>query len=170
MSCSSHLESKILYAMEEYFAGDTLRILHAHRVLQYAKEILEEEGGNREIIIPAAILHDIGIKECETKYNSSNGQLQEKEGPPIAGKILQGFHMNEAIISEVCQIISSHHSPGELNSLNFKILWDADWLVNLKDEYDIRDKKKLKNVIEKIFFTESGKIKAREIYIKNENQ
>ena len=133
----------------------------------YAKEILEKEGGDRRIVIPAAILHDIGIKECEKKYGSTAGHMQEKEGPPIATEILHDINTGEDIISEVCQIIASHHSPGEVDTVNFRILWDADWLVNLKDEYDIKDRKNLKDVIEKVFLTKTGKLKAEEIYIKN---
>jgi len=40
---------------------------------------------------------------------------------------------------------------------NFKILWDADWLVNLGDEHNIKDKKNLEKVINKIFLTNTGK-------------
>ncbi len=162
------LESRLLNKMEEYFAEDAKRIRHARAVLGYAKEILGKEGGDRETVISAAILHDIGIKECEKKYSSTGGQLQEKEGPPIARRILNDLNIDEKAISEVCQIIASHHSPGEIDTLNFRILSDADWLVNLKDEYNIKDRKKLKDVIKKVFLTETGKSKAEEIYIKNE--
>jgi hypothetical protein len=65
----------------------------------------------------------------------------------------------------VCQVIAHHHSPGKINTRNFKVLYDADWLVNLGDEYDIRDRDKLGRVIEKVFLTESGRRLAREIYL-----
>lgn len=161
------LEGRLLEKMEEYFGPDTRRIHHARQVLKYAKEIVEKDGGDGQIVIASAILHDIGIKECESKYNSTGGQLQEKEGPPIARSILQELHADETVISEVCRIIASHHSPREVDTLNFKAIWDADWLVNLKDEYNIKDKKRLRNIIAKTFLTETGKMKAREIYIKD---
>ena len=159
------MEEKILKRMTEYFGEDKKRIYHAREVLRYAKELLKNEGGSNAVVISVAILHDIGIKECEMKYNSTNGQLQEKEGPPIAREILESLKIREEIIDEVCRIIASHHSPGEVNTLNFKILWDADWLVNLKDEYDIRNKKKLGMIIEKVFMTKTGKTKARKFYL-----
>ncbi|OGX17039.1 MAG: hypothetical protein A3K83_06225 [Omnitrophica WOR_2 bacterium RBG_13_44_8b] len=162
------MEKKILKRMKEYFGQDKKRINHAQEVLRYAKGLLENEGGNNDVVIAAAILHDIGIKECERKYNSTNGQLQEKEGPPIARKILEDLKIRGEIIDEVCRIIASHHSPGEIDTLNFKILWDADWLVNLKDEYDTRDKKELERIVEKVFMTKSGKVKAREVYLNHE--
>lgn len=168
MRKTSSPEIKILEAMESYFGSDARRIQHAKDVLKYAKEILETQKGDYEVVVPAAILHDIGIKECERKYGSTNGQLQEKEGPPIARQILEGLHVEKNTISEICRIIASHHSPGEIDTLNFKIIWDADWLVNLQDEYDISDRKKLKGIIDKVFITDSGKAIAKGIYLDDE--
>lgn len=163
-------EEKILRKMKNYFKSDTQRINHAEKVLRFAKGIMAREKGNREVVIAAAILHDIGIKECERKYNSTNGQLQEKEGPPIAKKILENVGMNKAIIAEVCRIIGSHHSKGEIHNMEFYIIWDADWLVNLKDEInldeiDLNDKKRVKGLIRKIFFTQTGRKIAEDHYL-----
>ncbi len=155
---------KILGEMTRYFTPDIKRIQHAEKVLYFAEKIMESEGGDRNVVIPAAILHDIGIKECERKYNSTNGQLQEKEGPPIARRILESLGIKEEVIEEVCQIIASHHSPGELDTLNFKIIWDADWLVNLREEFG-GDRKKLEKAIDRIFLTPTGKKLARDIYL-----
>ena len=159
------LENKMIEKMKKYFDCDKKYIDHALKVLEYAKEILEHENGDNKIVLPAAIFHDIGIKVCKKKYNSTGGQLQEKEGPPIARKILKELEVDSKIIDEVCDIIASHHSPGEIDTLNFKIIWDADWLVNLGDEYNIKDRKKLEKVIDKIFLTRSGKNLGRSIYL-----
>ena len=78
-------------------------------------------------------MHDIGIPDCKKKYKSIEGQLQEIEGPPIAREILKSLNINEEIIKEVWEIIGCHHSPDEIETMNFKIMWDADWLVNLPD-------------------------------------
>ena len=45
------------------------------------------------------------------------------------------------------------------------MLSDADWLVNLKDEVDTKDKVTLKALIEKVFLTKAGKILAEKIYL-----
>ena len=168
MENAADLEFNILKAMQSYFGTDTKRIQHAQNVLKYTKDILGTEKGAYDVVVPTAILHDIGIRECERKYNSTNGQLQEREGPPIARKILEDLRVDKKIIAEICQIIANHHSPGEIDTMNFKILWDADLLVNLKDEYDNRDKKKLTYIIARKFLTETGKIIAREIYLEDE--
>lgn len=152
--------------MREYFGSDTKRINHAETVLKFTEEILKHENGDCKVVILSAILHDIGIKECERKYHSTDGQLQEKEGPPIASEILHRLEIKKDVIEDVCKIIASHHSPGEVNSINFKILWDADWLVNLKDEVALKDKEKLRNTIDKVFLTRTGKEIAEKIYLR----
>ena len=159
------LENKIIDNMKQYFENDKKYIDHALKVLSYTKELLKQEKGDGQIVIPAAILHDIGIKLCKKKYNSTGGQLQEIEGPPIARKILKELEVGNKIIDEVCDIIASHHSPGEINTLNFKIIWDADWLVNLEDEYNIKNSEKLETVINKIFLTKTGKNLGKSVYL-----
>jgi HD superfamily phosphodiesterase len=55
-------EACMMEAMEAYFGDDIKRIRHAHKVTDYAEELLRKEGGDREVVIAAAILHDIGAK------------------------------------------------------------------------------------------------------------
>ncbi|MFQ6121826.1 MAG: HD domain-containing protein [Dehalococcoidales bacterium] len=158
-------KATLIRAMKAHFKGDAKRINHALKVTEYAEELLEREGGDYSIVIGAALLHDIGIHAAEKKYGSTIGKYQEKEGPPIARRILTrlGFEQNQ--IEEICEIIAHHHSPGKINTRNFKILYDADWLVNLRDDYDIQDKDKLANIIDGVLLTESGKVMARTIYL-----
>ena len=162
-------KSALIAAMEAYFAGDAKRINHAHRVTEYARELLALEGGDQSVVIGAAVLHDIGIHEAERKYGSTIGKYQEIEGPPIARGILAELGFERDQISEICDIIAHHHSIGPMRqNRNFQILYDADWLVNLRDEYDMRDLAKLSNIIEKVFLTQHGKALARRIYLPGE--
>ena len=131
----------------------------------YAEELNRTEKGDYNIIMAAGLLHDIGIHEAERKYRSNAGKYQEIEGPPIARTILEQVGMPGQQIDEICQIIAHHHTPGKLNTVNFKVLYDADWLVNLGDEFDTSDKAKLAGLIEKVFLTQSGKDMARKIYL-----
>ncbi len=155
----------LMTAMETYFNGDTKRIGHAHKVTEYAEKLLKREGGDPLIVIGAAVLHDIGIHQAQEKYGSTSGKYQEQEGPPIARRILAGLGFDESQIEEICDIIAYHHSPGKITTRNFGILYDADWLVNLRDEYDIQDRYKLRHIIEKLFLTRSGRALARELYL-----
>lgn len=158
------VKESLVKELEEYFGNDTKRINHAKKVMHYANELLKKEGGDWHIVIPASILHDVGIKLAEEKYGSSAGHYQEIEGPAIARKILLRTGFKKSDIDQICQIIAHHHSPGKITSQNFKVLYDADLLVNLKDEVDLRDKLKLKEIIGRIFLTAPAKKLAASIY------
>ncbi|MHC1697366.1 MAG: HD domain-containing protein [Geobacteraceae bacterium] len=155
-------------AMRAYFGSDQRRIDHALRVTGFAGDILKTEEGDRLVVIAAALLHDIGIREAERKYGSSAGNLQEQEGPPVAREILTGLGVAEAVIDEVCEIIASHHSLGEVDTDNFRVIWDADWLVNLGDEFDLRDSEKTLGMIAKIFQTATGRNLAERVYLEKD--
>lgn len=162
---TASVKEKLLEELKKYFGCDTKRINHAEKVMNYAEELLREEKGDWHIVIPASILHDIGIKIAEEKYNSSAGRYQEKEGPAIARNILLKTGFKKSDTDEICQIVAHHHTPGKVNSQNFKIVYDADWLINLKDEVNLSDKEKLEKVINKIFLTATGKKIAEKVYL-----
>lgn len=151
----------LIKEMEEFFGADRKRINHAKTVLQYAESILEDEPGNAAVVVAAAVLHDIGIKEAERKYNSSAGKLQEVESPPIAREIMKKIGIENDVIEEVCDIIAHHHTPNAMNVLNFRIILDADLITNIIEE----DIKINKRKIEKIFKTSKGREIARKILV-----
>ena len=163
------MKTKLLKELENYFGDDTKRIDHAKKVMNYAEDLLREEKGDLHIIIPTCILHDVGIKAAEEKNGSSAGHYQEKEGPGIARKILLKYGFKKEDIDQICEIIVHHHTPGKVNTNNFKILYDADWLVNLKGEVNVKDKEKFKAIINKAFLTKTGKIIAQKLYLSNED-
>lgn len=161
------IKSKLFEELEGYFGEDKKRIAHAKKVTGWVERLLQAEEGDWRIVMPAGVLHDVGIKQAELKYNSSAGHYQEKEGPPIARDILLKLGLQKEDIGQICEIIAHHHSPGKINTQNFKILYDADWLVNLKDIKDIKSKDGLRKFIDKTFLTETGKKLAKEEYLKS---
>ena len=119
--------------MEQHFGQDLRRINHAYRVLAEAEKLLAKEpGADEEIVVAAAILHDIGIHAAEKKYNSNAGKYQEIEGPPIAERLLHEVGFSESKVAEVLEIIAHHHSGG-IKTNNFQIIWQADIRVNQLD-------------------------------------
>ena len=67
---------------------------HALKVYGFAKIIGEEEHlpeKKQTILEMASVLHDIGIRPSEAKYQSCSGKYQEIEGPPIALKLLKDY-------------------------------------------------------------------------------
>ena len=161
------LKDRVAIEMKRYFGQDFKRIAHAANVARYAEKMVAQEQGNSAVVLCAAFLHDIGIHEAEKKYNSTGAQYHEKEGPPIAREILTRLGAAEALIDEVCHIIAHHHRPGADETANFKIVYDADLIVNLEKRYrdgEI-DRQKVWEIIEKTSLTETGKRLARETFL-----
>ncbi|MDD3776676.1 MAG: HD domain-containing protein [Actinomycetota bacterium] len=158
-------ERKVTRQMEDYFSQYPQHIEHTKRVLGYAKQIMNAEGGDSTVITAAALLHDIGLLESKRKYGSYAGKYQQIEGPPIARKFLEEADASPELIDEVCAIVGSHHTRGVINTTNFHVIWDADWLVNFATLHGKESQQKKAELIDKLLITETGKKMARNIYL-----
>jgi HD superfamily phosphodiesterase len=151
--------------MEHFFGDDTRRIAHALEVTSHALRIQAAEGGDRDIVTMASLLHDVGIKPAEERYGSSAGHYQEELGPPIAGEILERLGVDQEKTAVVKELIAHHHTPGKIATMEFACLWDADFIVNLREAAPGMAPGKLRSVIDTKFMTSDGKRIAREIYL-----
>jgi putative nucleotidyltransferase with HDIG domain len=161
------MREKLISRMKNVFGGDQKQIEHALTVLDYAEQIQNVEGGDPLIVRAAAILHDIGIQEAERKYGSSAGKYQEIEGPPIAEEILKRYDISSETIEHICRIIANHHSAKDIDTIEFRIVWDADQLVNLLPDSSRASNGKLHEIIDKKFKTDEGRRIAAELFVKS---
>jgi HD superfamily phosphodiesterase len=159
------LVDRVKAAMEDYFGNDSRRIAHALQVAAYSRELLTYIDADETVTLAAAYLHDIGIPEAERKHGSCAGPLQEKEGPPVAREILEGLGAKAEFIETVCSLVGRHHTPAGIDSPEFRILWDADALVNLTEIVPGQSPEKIRTVLEKWLVTEPGFRKALALYI-----
>ncbi len=161
------LKDRVAVEMKRYFHTDFRRIGHAIRVARHAEAIGKAELGNMAVILCAAYLHDIGIKNAEEKYNSNAPKYQELEGPPIARQILERLKAKADLIDEVCDIVGHHHHPREEETLNFKVLYDADLITNLEEAQKEKplEKARLEAIINKSFLTQSGRERAAKVLV-----
>ena len=114
-------------------------ILHVRMVIRAMEEILELEGGDSDILIPAAVLHDVGwsavpmdLQLAEDKELKREAGMQHiQKAPPIIRKILSGFGWEKNKIERVVGIVLAHKftDPQEKEK---QLLIDAD---NLSDAY-----------------------------------
>lgn len=98
---------------------------HIERVYKMAIFLAEKEGGDKEIIALAALLHDIA------DYKFYNGD--EKIGTQIAKDWMEKNQVNQEILQHVLNIIENISFKGgnqktSLESIEFKIVQDADRL------------------------------------------
>ncbi len=155
----------VALAMEDYFGADQRRIDHAHRVAGYARELLAAVDADETETMVAAYLHDIGIPEAERKYGSCPGHYQEQEGPPVARILLERLGADERLIGTVCDLVGSHHTPGAIDSPEFRILWDADALVNLTEVVVGKGPEQIERILDKSLVTETGYRRARKLFL-----
>jgi putative nucleotidyltransferase with HDIG domain len=160
-------KDRVAVEMKLYFKQDFKRIGHSAKVARYAERLVREENGDPAVVLSAAYLHDIGIKEAERKHNSADPSFQEQEGPAVAREILSRLDAPEPLVDEVCDIIRHHHHPGPEETVNFKIVYDADLLVNTEDRHKKAsfDPQELRQLIENGFLTQSGRELARSVLL-----
>ncbi len=157
-------KDRIAIAMRRYFGTDARRIKHALDVAEHAETIGKEtEGSDMMVIQATALLHDIGIKNAERKFKSSSPKYQHLEGPPVAEEILTTLKAPQELIEEVCDIIGHHHAPREEETINFKVVYDSDLIVNMTELYQEKPVAgdQLEKILTSSFLTEAGAREAR---------
>lgn len=150
-------ERTLIEKMVEYYAGDPKRVQHFLKVYEFARLIGEaEQLPEDELLLlkTAAIVHDIGIRISEQKYHSSSGKYQEKEGPAIAEPMLRSCGYEEEVIDRVLFLIAHHHTYDQIDGMDYQILVEADFLVNLFE--DGSNRQIAENVKQNIFRTKTG--------------
>ena len=160
-----NLVSIVKEKMIEYYAGDSRRGHHFLKVHSLANLIAEMEGTDpdeMQVLEIAALAHDIGIKNAELKYGYNNGKLQEQEGPPEARRLLREAGAEDAAVERACYLVAHHHTYRNIDGLDYLILVEADFLVNMYE--DKADADTIRTAYDNIFATESGKMLCRQLF------
>lgn len=156
----------VIHEMMEYFAPDIKRMNHFLKVYSYAKSIGEMEQLDeytQEVLEVTAVVHDIGIKVSEEKYQSSSGYYQQIEGPAVAKKMLKHLGYDKVFIERVCYLIAHHHTYDDIKGLDYQILVEVDFLVNIDE--DQVERKSIESIRDKIFKTSSGLNYLNQLYL-----
>lgn len=156
--------------------------IHTEISISFARLLLEREGGDEDVVMPAIILHDVGwIRIPEDEQHRGFGpeiqsprvvKKHELEGVEIAKGILEAVDHKREKIAEILEIIEGHDSRKESDSINESIVKDADKLWRFSregfridcDRFHLKPVERAQEKdldIDKIFFTESAKQIAR---------
>lgn len=112
-------------------------VLHTRMVVRAMKVLIKSEGGNENILIPAAILHDVGWSEVNPDLQKRGHNDREKDhlalvehikkAPSIIRKILGELAYGESSIKKIIEIVETHKftDPQEKDK---QLLIDADTL------------------------------------------
>lgn len=172
-----------IWALAKPYLNTRKNDIHTEMATRCAYLLLEKEGGEEEIVIPAIILHDVGWKKVpEELHLKAFGpkatmpkvrRVHEVEGVKIAREILEKINYDQKKIKEILRIIEGHDSRKEPISLNDKLVKDADKLWRYsKEGFQINRKRyehtfeqymeRLRSHLDKWFLTESGKETAKQ--------
>ena len=158
--------ARVSKAMIDYFAGDARRINHFLKVYGFAKTIGTLEGltpSTMFILEIAALTHDIGIKVSEAKFHSASGHYQQIEGPGEAKALLDALQLPQAVVARVCWLIARHHTYTDIQELDYQILVEADFLVNIDEDAMTLDA--VLSIASKIFRTKTGLALLHSLYM-----
>ena len=118
--------------------------LHTRIAYSFALKLLQAEGGDEKIVIPAVLLHDVGWKavpeELQLKaFGPGRNDLQinrihEVEGAKIARELLQQAEYDPELVDRIVEIILEHDSRHEAISHNDALVKDSDKLWRFSRE------------------------------------
>lgn len=157
MQTENDMIYQLTEAMITYDKGDPKRIQHFIKVHSFAKMIgigedLDEK--TQFILEASALVHDIGIHPAEEKFGSCNGKLQEQEGPAPAREMLSAIGFASDIVDRVCFLVAHHHTYDQVDNIDYRILLEADALVNLYEDQLSADA--VESMLHNVFRTETG--------------
>lgn len=111
----------------------TYRYEHTLRVAARGQQIADGEGWNREPLVIACLLHDIGYPECNTSEDFSHHQDISAE---IAKIFLKNIEYDDKVTQNICRAIAFHARtstiPDDVTPFELSVR-DADDL----DGYDV---------------------------------
>jgi HD superfamily phosphodiesterase len=152
-------------------------LIHTKGVIKAMELLLRKEKSDENILIPAAILHDVGWYKISRQLQKSNKkkeklevmQLHLKYAPPVIKQVLAKLKYSKDRIDKIAEIVFAHkfQRPKELDK---QLLIDADNLSDVFREQFESDIKSYRNTPKKlyrfreknIFYTKT----AREIFNK----
>lgn len=157
--------NEIICKMITYSDGNKHDIAHFLKVYTYARMIGEMENLEKEqqkTLEIAAVIHDIACPVCREKYGNTNGANQEKESPVLVENFLKDTDLDQEMKERINFLVSHHHTYTGVDGLDYRILLEADFLVNA-DEGQM-SKEAIETARERVFETVTGKKLLTEIY------
>ena len=158
--------NKLHMAMIELYKGDSRRIQHFCKVHSYARLIAQMENVDYKtlfIIETAALTHDIGIHTCEEKYGECGGRLLDKDVPSLANELLEWLWFETDISERVQYLIAHHHTYSNIDGIDYQILVEADFLVNMYEDGVSKDA--VLKAYNNIFKTKYGKYICKDMFL-----
>ena len=155
--------------------------VHTRAATDFALRLLETEKADRDIVIPALILHDVGydslseglmLRAYGPRKEKEVTRIHEQEGARIAAAILEDIGYDTSKTAEILEIIDGHDTRPVALSINDQVVRDADkltrygrdlrswppWIFSTAQEAAAG----LERLVDHWFFLSTSKLMARE--------
>ena len=161
--------AEVIKKMVEYSKGDLHDINHFMKVYAYAKQSQRRKSvtGAAEAGGGYCVVHDIACPLCRVKYGNANGKHQEEESAALIEEFFVDSDLPKEFVDRVSYIVSHHHTITGIDGIDYQIMIEADYLVNA-DESNFSGNN-VRNMLEKVFKTETGKFLLQSMYQKRLN-
>ena len=104
-----------------------LKVYGWARTIGLLEQVPEE---TQDVLEVAAVLHDIACPRCRAQCGHAPWQMQEELGDPMAREILAPFALPDDFVDRVAWLVGHHHTITNVETLEHRILLEADFLVN----------------------------------------
>jgi hypothetical protein len=143
------LAGLLIRAVKAALGTDQARITRALMVFHQARELLAVEGGDPRVVLAAALLLEFG-----------RGQ---SDGPAKARQTLEDVGLDRDTADCVWHIIDSQRAGKQPDTIEAKIVADAELLASLAAEHTATDLDRLREKAEDGLKTESARQRARRL-------
>lgn len=169
------LKYKLVEELKNHFGTDELNLKQNLKVTECAAELIKifktkypNKNLSEQVIIYSAVLHDLGLKQDKTNSENNSIILKKLKSSAsvkelISSLNIESLNINFKTMEEIAQIVIHHHKAGKVSSNNFKILYDAEWIIKLEENYSLNtlSQKEKNKLIEEKLISEIAKSLAR---------
>lgn len=160
-------------------------VKHTISAVKWMKKLIETEGGNEKILIPAIYLHDVGYEKLPTGYSHELMMKNKKEkdhglvGSRIAAEYLPKLkYFSGAEIKRIAYLIKNHNKHKNIKQKDRQLIFESDTMAQIDYEncppnYDYKNLKEFLDTTfqERIKYinTKTGKKLLKELLPKAKN-
>ena len=128
------LAARLLQAVAEQCRDQPARIARALRVFRYAKELLRKEGGDPRLVLSAALALQSDGPAQDSADSSPAGPTQAAAELARARQLFARVELDGELSRRACEIMMAYRTGNELDTVEFRIVRDADKLGSFAAE------------------------------------
>jgi hypothetical protein len=128
------LKDRVAVEVKRLLKTDFKRIGRATRLARYAERIQKHEKGNLAIVLIAAYLLPLMVREDEAMNVEASAEAWRRAATAIAGQVLSQLGAGENLITAVADALAALRSSGAPAAAEVNVLRDAELIVRIEEQ------------------------------------